>query len=203
MSAPRIDAVRKATNQTITDLAQLIEHLEDLHTLAYYRHADLSAKERVHGGDPTAIGIDLDNHGDPQARAAYTDLGHRLTHLHNTTTHLLEDTVNQFTTGIIATRTDRTADATATEILHALANRARRTDTPTIVTQPLPTGGRRLLDADRLTTELDALRSAVRKVHDDLRRQGRRPDKDRFTPLELTAWQTATGTAPPRRKKRR
>jgi len=195
VTAPRIDTTRNAGHRAIHRLAAALDELADLHTLGWYRHADHRAKQRVTGGDPTAVGIDLDNHGDPRFRTAYEDLAQAILHVEAATDTITDARANAthlFGPGTITTRRETSADATSPEVLEALARQVNRTLTgqdgsATLEHQPLPTNSRKLLDVDRLTTELDTLRNAVRKT-------GLRPDRGRFTPAEITAWQTAMGT---------
>lgn len=189
MTAPRIDTVRRDTNRAIHQLAEALEHLTDLHDLAYDR-AHAATAQRVAGGTTDYA---LDTHGDPHARNAYTHLAQALQAIADATQRALTTARTHFDHGTIDQRRDTTADATTHEIIAAIANRARHTP---IETQPLPTAARRALDAHRLQTDLDTLRSAVRKA-------GRHPNRNRLTPLEDTAWQTAHGTPTRRRKKTR
>lgn len=196
MTAPRIDTLRKDLHQVIHQIGQVLEHLDDLHALANDRPR-AAQTQRVRGGTPD---YSLDNHGDPHARAAYQQLADAT---HTTTTHLnraITTAFETFAAGIIQARRDQSADATSTEVIASLAHQLQRHTngqggSVATVTQPLPRGAARALDATRLQTQLDALQSAVRK-------SGIRPDRSRLTPLELNAWQTATGTQPRRRKRR-
>jgi hypothetical protein len=197
VTAPRIDTVRRHANAAIHAITQALEHLDDLHAIGWYRHANNTDRQRVAGGTPD---WSLDNHGDPQARAAYEQLAQGLLTTHRTATDAVTGALAIFDTGTIRQRRDRTADATTPEILTALARQAKRQaagehHSAPLVTQPLPAGARRLLDHERLTTELEDLRSCIRKT-------GQRPP-DRLTPRELTAWHNATGTTRTRRKKAR
>ena len=67
MSTPRIDTLHRVIDSVIVRLDELWPDVEDLHDLAHVRHK-AAAAAKVSGGDPTAVGIDLDTHGDPEAR---------------------------------------------------------------------------------------------------------------------------------------
>lgn len=201
MTAPRIDTTRNAGHRAIHRLAAALDELTDLHTLGWYRHADVSAKQRVNGGDPTAVGLDLDNHGDPRFRDAYTDLAHAIIAVDHATDAITDARTashDLLGPGAITTRRDTTADAPSPEVIEALARQVNRSLTgqdgsASIEPQALPANHRKLLDVERLTRELDDLRNAVRK-------SGIRPDRSRLTPLELAAWQTACGTNKARKR---
>ena len=67
---PRIDVVRRQLGLTVELLAQCLAEIDDLHAIAYERHA---------AGDGTRVHVSvtdwsLDRHGDPQARQAYRRL---------------------------------------------------------------------------------------------------------------------------------
>lgn len=195
MTAPRIDTVRKQLNAYITELANALEHIDDLHAIGWYRHASHAERERVasSSGD-----FALDNNGDPRARAAYEALATGILTAHRAAHDAITGAMAIFDTGLIRARRDQTADVSAPELVSALARQAKRRTTgeygsaPTI-DQPTTAAARRLLDTERLTKELEDLRNAVRKSKI-------RPDKSRLTPSELTAWQTATGTHDKRKK---
>lgn len=70
MSAPRIDTFLRTVEVVMIRLSEIVPEVEDVHDLAYNRTR--AAYEKVSGGDPTAVGIDLDNHGDRKARELYT-----------------------------------------------------------------------------------------------------------------------------------
>lgn len=189
MTAPRIDVVRKQLNAYITELASALEHLDDLHAIGWYRHADQRARERVATSRHT---FTLDNNGDPRARAAYEQLATGIITAHRAAHDAIVGAMEIFDTGEVRQRRDQTADINARELISALARQAKRTVTgehhsPRTTDQPLTGQARRLLDTDRLTTELEDLRSAVRK-------SGIRPERSRFSPRELAAWQAASNT---------
>lgn len=198
MTAPRIDQVRKRLNAAITRLAQATEHIEDLHAIGWYRHADHSQRERV-SSSTTASDWSLDNNGDAKARAAYEHLANELIDIEARATKAIDDAMATFDTGLIRNRRDQTADASAHEVITALGRRDKRKllgeyTSATTVAQPLPQGARQYLNAAQLLEELDALRTAVRKTRT-------RPDRTRFTPREATAWDNALGIDRRRRKK--
>ena len=129
MTAPRIDTTRNAGHRAIHRLAAALDELTDLHTLGWYRHADHRAKERVTGGDPTAVGIDLDNHGDPRFRDAYQQLATAILHVEaatNAITDARAEAAGLFGHGNVTTRRDTSADATTPEVLEALARQINR-----------------------------------------------------------------------------
>lgn len=202
MTAPRIDTTRNAGHRAIHRLAAALDELADLHTLGWYRHADHRAKQRVTGGDPTAVGLDLDNHGDPRFRTAYEDLAHAILQVDTATDAIVDartDAAALIGPGTVTSRRETSADATSPEVLEAMARQVNRTLTgqdgsSAIEHQPLPANSRKLLDVEQLTTELDNLRNAVRKTRI-------RPDRGRFTPAEVTAWQTAMGGTTKGRRK--
>lgn len=195
MTAPRIDTVRKDLHAVLHAIGTALEHLEDLHALAYDRPRAAQAQRRSQRTDYA-----LDTHGDPKARAAYEQLATRAPAAATALRTAITGALELFDTGQIRTRRDTTADATTPEIIDALARHHQRHangtagSTPTIA-QPLPAGANRALDAARLQNELDTLRSAVRKAGDH-------PDRRRLTPLEQDAWATARGTRKSKRKKR-
>lgn len=201
MTAPRIDQVRKRANRAIHRIAEALEHVEDLHTLGWYRHADYRARERITGGDPTAVGIDLDNNGNPDARDAYEQLGDDLIAIETRVEKAVAHAMATFDVGLIRARRDQTADATTPEVITALGRRDKRKRegeyTPTaVIDQPLPTGAGPYLTTAATLDELEHLRNAVRKT-------GQKADRRRFTPREQDAWNTALGTTKSRRKKAR
>lgn len=202
MTAPRIDTTRNAGHRAIHRLAAALDELTDLHTLGWYRHADHRAKQRVTGGDPTAIGIDLDNHGDPRYRTAYEQLANAILHVEETTAAITDaraTAATLFGPGKTTTRRETGADATSPEVIEAMARQINRYLTgqdgsTNVEHQPMPANHRKLLDVDRLNKELDNLRNAVRKMRV-------RPDRGRLTPTEVAAWQTALGTTPKGKRK--
>ena len=196
MTAPRIDTVRRDTNQLIHRIGAALEHLDDLHAIGWYRHTNGGALDRRRGG---SVDYALDTHGDPAYRAAYEHLARTLIATNITMSNAIGQALTHFTNGKMQTRRDTSADATSVEVIGALGRQAKRRATGggttlATVTQPMPTNARKLLQNEKLRTDLDTLRTAVRKT-------GGKPDRARLTPLELTAWQTAQGTLPKRKKR--
>lgn len=139
----RIDTARNRLDRTIERLQHTRAEIDDLHVLAYDRRA---AAERlgVHGGDPTAVGIDLDTHGDRRAREV---LGYLL-ELSAVVCDLLDDTIRDsrrvLTDGDSPRpRTRRTIDSTELkEALDAQIRRRNRGEYSPLRRYPQPSAGR-------------------------------------------------------------
>lgn len=168
MSAPRIDTFRNTLDAVQQRLDELWLEVADLHDLAYDRRR--AVNEKVSGGDPTAVGIDLDNHGDRRARDLYIDAARSVMDL----AHGAEDAIKAIR-GYLNRGADRPTringkTITAEEFDQARDARRRRTvrgeRTPhRVVAQP-----ERPHHLDP-TVELEQLRGAVRRLAKHLDRE--------------------------------
>lgn len=160
MTAPRIDAVRAEIRDTVRLLQAFGDQLDDLHVLAYNRHR--AAKEaKVRGGSRDYA---LDNHGDPEARRLYDQAARDLHATLNRLVGTMKETRGYLTAkGSHATRRDSSADASAIEVLGSIAAQARRRKRGDYTPAPLVDQPQVHTEFD-WHTEVEALRSAVRKV---------------------------------------
>lgn len=202
----RIDTTRRDITRTAAALHELAAHIEDLHVLAYDRHK-AAQQAKVSGGDPTAVGIDLDTNGDPRARDLLRNASETITHLHSVLDTTLTTVRDHLTAGTARVgRRDPSADASTDDVLGALEAARRRRGRGEY--QPTPIAKQPEVRAHtNWQQECEALRGAVRKVvagfvaehqHCQAERVGlrrpklrRRPQLNLLTPRERDAWRRA------------
>lgn len=196
----RIDTFRNKLAATRALLDKVEDHLVDLHTLAYSRHAAQQA-DKVRGGQRDYA---LDTHGDPKARELWGRLTLKVMDATEDLAVAAHDTLGYLTRGPSpATRRDTTADITSDELIEALEAQARRRQageyTPTATAiQPPPR-------KTNTSAELEALQRAVAKTVRHSHRTGNklRPPKGQLTPAEQDAWRRAVGDPTSRRRRKK
>lgn len=206
MSAPRIDTLHRVIDSVIVRLDELWPDVTDLYDLAYVRHK-AKASAKVRGGDPTAVGIDLDNHGDPEARRLLVALANDLIGLgRDAEAHLKEIRRYLNRDDGRVKRRDRTADVTPYEFTSARQALTRRKTRGERHPHPLVIQPERKPAVDPVM-ELEALRAAVRRMvprfeqeHADCRtaddgerprRKTRRLDRSLLSAHQREAWDRA------------
>lgn len=200
MSAPRIDTFRRTLDAVVQRLEEIRPEIEDIHDLAYNRAR--AQYEKVSGGDPTAVGIDLDNHGDKRARDLYTNVAARLVGLGRALEDDLKALRRHLNQQEDRPRRYNGSVVTAAEFdgaLHAKGQRQDRGERSPhrVVAQP---ERRHSIDPN---VELEQLRGAVRRlakhldrehVHcygDDRKRRPRWLDRSTMSPAQRDAFDRA------------
>lgn len=190
MSTPRIDTLHRVIDSVIVRLDELWPDITDLHDLAHVRHK-AAAQARVSGGDPMAVGIDLDTHGNPEARRLLNAISTDLVRLGREAENDLK-AIRRYLNrdeGRVARR-DRSADVTPFEFVSARAARRRRKARGEMAPHRIVSQPERRVPIDPIA-ELEALRVAVRKM------------VPRFEQEHADCRHRAEGDRPARRKTRR
>lgn len=192
----RIDVLTRRLEGSVALLQLVSEHITDLHDLAYNRPR--ATAEKVHGGSRDYA---LDSHGDMRARDLYQSIASDLVDLIETVATSSHDALKYLRAGgLPATRRDRTADATADEVLLALAAKRRREQQGT--PSPKTTAPQTVPRAPDHLAELENLRGALHKVLVATSGMTRMKEGTRYAParrevpLNLTRIATQAGLTP-------
>lgn len=159
MTAPRIDTYRRETDDAISLLRWLSGQIADLHDLAYIRHSRGSG-EKVRGGSRDYA---LDTHGDPRARNLYEDAAKQVIHLVDELIEVEKDIRSYLTAEGSNSTGDPKAATTTDEVIRQIKARRRRMARGEYEPKPIAQQPVVIASVD-WQTEVEALRSAVRKV---------------------------------------
>lgn len=158
MTTVRIDTLRNQIAATCTLLNMVAEELQDLHDLAYER-ATTATEAKVAGGSRDYA---LDTHGDPQARAAYRQIGDATSNACATLATISHDALALLRTGNTPTRGRRRIQlAELGEAIAAQQRRIARGDYSAIRRGPQPDRDQALA---QITKDRDNLNRKLTKV---------------------------------------